>query len=109
MADAVNVMCFSKTSADASQWEIFASKDLPELRTFVHKLNQEKERNFGLDPILSESTYLDDGDLIDLERERLILSRSVSNRSQEMLCLCRLDAPIRFKTSPDQSSVLMIS
>lgn len=55
--------------ADAAQREIFASKDLPELRTFVHKLNQEKERNFGLDPILSENSYLDDNDLIALEKE----------------------------------------
>jgi hypothetical protein len=68
MADAVNVMCFSKTDEAAAQWEIFASKDLPTLRTFVHKLNKKRQRNFGFDPILSESSYLDEDDLIELEK-----------------------------------------
>jgi hypothetical protein len=68
MADAVNVMCFSKTNSAAAIWEIFASKDLPKLRAFVHKLNKKRKRNFGFDPILSESSYLDEDDLIELEK-----------------------------------------
>jgi hypothetical protein len=69
MADAVNVMCFAKNKTAAAQWEIFPSKDLPQLRTFVHQLNKKKQRNFALDPVLSESSYLDDDDLRELERE----------------------------------------
>ncbi|KAI8875634.1 hypothetical protein K501DRAFT_289279 [Backusella circina FSU 941] len=69
MADAVNVMCYSKSKSAAAVWDIFASKDLPQLRSFVHKLNKQRKRNFGFDPILSESSYLEEADLIELEKQ----------------------------------------
>jgi lysine-specific demethylase 3 len=69
MADAVNVMCFAKNETAAAQWEIFPSKDLSKLRTFVHNLNKKRQRNFGFNPILSESSYLNEDDLIELEKE----------------------------------------